>query len=212
MREEIEPGLGALAAEASVRVLILWGGGRGHFCARGDVKLMQSRRMGAAKGRTRVEAMNRAVRALVHFRAPTIAMVDGFAVGAGCNLALACDLVVASDRARFGEVFARIGLIPDGGGTYLLPRRVGLAKAKELVFTGHRRGRSRAHRADQPRGLGRRARGPDPSARPADRRRAAAGPRPGEVSREPVARSRSRGKPCLGGARAGDDDRVGGPP
>lgn len=79
--------------------------------------------------------MNRAVSALARFRTPTIAMVDGFAVGAGCNLALACDLVVASDRARFGEVFARIGLIPDAGGIYLLPRRVGLARAKELVFT-----------------------------------------------------------------------------
>lgn len=134
MREELEAALRGLGAEPDVRVLVLRGAG-GHFCAGGDVKLMRTTRMTAADGRRRVEAMNRAVQALADFRTPTIAMVDGFAVGAGCNLALACDLVVASDRARFGEVFARIGLIPDGGGTYLLPRRVGLAKAKELCFT-----------------------------------------------------------------------------
>ncbi|HYS92134.1 MAG TPA: enoyl-CoA hydratase-related protein, partial [Candidatus Acidoferrales bacterium] len=66
---------------------------------------------------------------------PTIAMVDGFAVGAGCNIALGCDLSVASDRAKFGEVFLKIGLVPDGGGTWLLQRLVGLAKAKEMVLT-----------------------------------------------------------------------------
>jgi 2-(1,2-epoxy-1,2-dihydrophenyl)acetyl-CoA isomerase len=79
--------------------------------------------------------MNRVILELVNFRAPTLARVDGFAVGAGCNLALACDLIIASDRARFGQVFSKIGLVPDGGGSYLLPRLVGLAKAKELVFT-----------------------------------------------------------------------------
>jgi len=72
---------------------------------------------------------------LVNFPRPTLAMVEGVAVGAGCNLALACDLVVASEDAKFGEVFAKIGLVPDGGGTYLLPRLVGLARAKELIFT-----------------------------------------------------------------------------
>jgi 2-(1,2-epoxy-1,2-dihydrophenyl)acetyl-CoA isomerase len=134
MREELEAALRSLEAEGHVRVLVLRGAGE-HFCAGGDVKFMQARRMSAAEGEQRVEAMNRAILALARFRTPTIAMVDGFAVGAGCNLALACDLVIASDRARFGEVFARIGLVPDGGGTWLLPRRVGLARAKELVFT-----------------------------------------------------------------------------
>jgi 2-(1,2-epoxy-1,2-dihydrophenyl)acetyl-CoA isomerase len=134
MREALEAALRELAADAGVRVLVVRGAGE-HFCAGGDVKAMQARSVTAAEGQARVEAMNRAVLALHGFRAPTIAMVDGFAVGAGCNLALACDLVVAADRARFGQVFARIGLIPDGGGTWLLPRRVGLARAKELVFT-----------------------------------------------------------------------------
>ena len=134
MRDALEAELRRLEADPGVRVLVLTGAG-GHFCAGGDVKAMQAGRPSAAQGRERVEAMNRAVLALARFRAPTIAMVDGFAVGAGCNLALACDLVVAADRARLGEVFARIGLVPDAGGTYLLPRRVGLARAKELVFT-----------------------------------------------------------------------------
>src|SRR3990172_9025311 len=64
-----------------------------------------------------------------------LAMVDGYAVGAGFNLALGCDLIVASDRARFGQVFSKIGLVPDAGGTYFLHRAVGPAKAKELIFT-----------------------------------------------------------------------------
>ncbi len=134
MRDALEAALGDLAADAGVRVLVVRGAGE-HFCAGGDVKLMQARRMTAAEGEQRVAALNRAILALARFRTPTIAMVDGYAVGAGCNLALACDLVVAADRARFGQVFARLGLVPDGGGTWLLPRRIGLARAKELVFT-----------------------------------------------------------------------------
>jgi 2-(1,2-epoxy-1,2-dihydrophenyl)acetyl-CoA isomerase len=134
MREELEAALAAMSTDVAVRVLVLRGAGE-HFCAGGDVKLMRSTPMTAAQGQARVETMNRAILALARFRTPTIAMVDGVAVGAGCNLALACDLVVASDRARFGELFARIGLAPDAGGTWLLPRRVGLARAKELVFT-----------------------------------------------------------------------------
>jgi 2-(1,2-epoxy-1,2-dihydrophenyl)acetyl-CoA isomerase len=65
---------------------------------------------------------------------PTIAKVDGVCVGAGCNLALGCDLVVASDRARFSEIFAKRGLSIDFGGSWLLPRRIGLHKAKELAL------------------------------------------------------------------------------
>jgi 2-(1,2-epoxy-1,2-dihydrophenyl)acetyl-CoA isomerase len=96
---------------------------------------MRERRLTAAEGRARVEALNRLVLRLVDFPRPTIAMVDGVAVGAGCNLALGCDLVVASEGARFGEIFGKIGLVPDGGGTWLLPRLVGLSRAKELIFT-----------------------------------------------------------------------------
>jgi 2-(1,2-epoxy-1,2-dihydrophenyl)acetyl-CoA isomerase len=135
MRQELVAGLDEVEADEAVRVLLLTGAG-GHFCAGGDVKSMRARRSTAAEGRARVELLNRMVLRLVDFPRPTLAMVDGYAVGAGTNLALCCDVVVASERARFGELFNKIGLVPDGGGTWLLPRLVGLARAKELIFTG----------------------------------------------------------------------------
>ena len=133
MREEMLGALDELERDPAVRVVLLTGAG-GHFSAGGDVKSMQKKHT-AAEGRARVELLNRFVLRLFSFSKPSIAMVDGFAVGAGCNIALGCDMIVASDRARFGEVFLRIGLVPDGGGTWLLQRLVGLAKAKELVLT-----------------------------------------------------------------------------
>jgi 2-(1,2-epoxy-1,2-dihydrophenyl)acetyl-CoA isomerase len=133
MREELTAAFRDLRGDEAVRVVILTGAGA-HFCSGGDVKAM-TQRLTAAEGRARVQKLNEAIIQIANFDHPVIAMVEGFAVGAGCNLALACDLVIASDRARFGEVFAKVGLIPDAGGTYFLPRRVGLAKAKELVFT-----------------------------------------------------------------------------
>lgn len=134
MRQELIGALDEVEADADARVVILTGAG-GHFCAGGDVKTMRERRQTAADGRARVESLNRLVLRLVNFPRPTIAQVDGFAVGAGCNLALSCDLIVAADRAKFGEVFGKIGLVPDGGGTWLLSRMVGLSRAKELIFT-----------------------------------------------------------------------------
>ena len=134
MRRELLAALDEVEADEGARVLIVTGAGE-HFCSGGDVKTMRERRQTAAEGRARVELLNRLVLRLVDFPRPTIAMVDGYAVGAGCNLALCCDLVVASDRAKFGELFWKIGLVPDGGGTWLLSRAVGLARAKELIFT-----------------------------------------------------------------------------
>jgi 2-(1,2-epoxy-1,2-dihydrophenyl)acetyl-CoA isomerase len=135
MRQELVSAFDEVEADEAARVLVLTGAG-GHFCAGGDVKSMRARRSTAVEGRARVELLNRMVVRLVNFPRPTVAMVDGYAVGAGTNLALCCDLVVASDRARFGELFNKIGLVPDGGGTWLLSRLVGLARAKELIFTG----------------------------------------------------------------------------
>jgi 2-(1,2-epoxy-1,2-dihydrophenyl)acetyl-CoA isomerase len=144
MRRELVTALDEIEADPDARVVVLTGAG-GHFCAGGDVKLMREHRHTAAEGRARVELLNRMVMRLVDFPRPTIAMVDGFAVGAGCNLALCCDLIVASDRARFGELFWKIGLVPDGGGTWLLSRAVGLARAKELIFTAEVFGAAEAH-------------------------------------------------------------------
>ncbi|MEK7714071.1 MAG: enoyl-CoA hydratase-related protein [candidate division NC10 bacterium] len=134
MRREMLGALDEIEADPTARVAILTGAG-GHFCSGGDVKTMKKPHT-AAEGRGRVELLNKLVLRLVNFPLPTIAMVDGYAVGAGSNLALCCDLIVASDRAKFGELFCKIGLAVDGGGTWLLPRLVGLARAKELVFTG----------------------------------------------------------------------------
>ena len=134
MRREMLGVLDEIEADPTARVVILTGAG-GHFCSGGDVKTMRTRHT-AAEGRGRVELLNRLVLRLVSFPLPTIAMVDGYAVGAGSNLALCCDLIVASDRAKFGELFCKIGLAVDGGGTWLLPRLVGMARAKELIFTG----------------------------------------------------------------------------
>jgi 2-(1,2-epoxy-1,2-dihydrophenyl)acetyl-CoA isomerase len=134
MRRELIIALDEIEADAASRVVILTGRG-GHFCAGGDVKSMKAKRSTAADGRARVEGLNRMVLKLVDFPKPTIAMVEGYAVGAGTNLALCCDLIVASEGAKFGELFWKIGLAPDGGGTWLLPRLVGMARAKELIFT-----------------------------------------------------------------------------
>jgi len=134
MRRELLGALDELEADPAVRVVILTGAG-GHFCAGGDVKSMRTRHT-AAEGRARVESLNRLVLRLVDFPRPTLAMVDGYAVGAGSNLALCCDIIVASDRAKLGELFCKVGLAVDGGGSWLLPRVVGMARAKELILTG----------------------------------------------------------------------------
>lgn len=119
--------------EPAVRCLVLTGAGRG-FCSGQDLR----DRAGVGEvvyGESLRRRYNPIVLRLRTMEKPVIAAVNGVAAGAGCNLALAADLRVASDRATFIEVFARIGLIPDSGGTYHLPRLVGLAKAFELAYT-----------------------------------------------------------------------------
>ncbi len=142
MIEELQVTLNAVRDDASVRAVVLTGAGRG-FCAGADLKARQrvkpseaapdASKAGADRLRRTYNPLILAIRTI---EKPFIAAVNGVAAGAGCNLALACDIVLASDEARFGNVFARIGLIPDCGGHFFLPRLVGFHKAAELMFTG----------------------------------------------------------------------------
>ncbi|MEX2238945.1 MAG: enoyl-CoA hydratase [Dehalococcoidia bacterium] len=135
------------ANDTSVRCVVLTGAGRA-FCAGGDVKGMAARNEGAGNGQTSPAAAfahglhnlrqsQRDTSYLLHTMAkPTIAMVNGHAVGAGFSLALACDLRIASENAKFGTIFRQVGFSGDYGGSFLLQRLVGSGKARELYFTG----------------------------------------------------------------------------
>lgn len=132
--------------EASEARSLILTGAEGQFCAGADLGegvFTQSAAQNAERLRTTV---NRAALALHRTSKPTIAAVDGVAVGAGMNLALGCDIVIASTAARFSEVFARRGLSLDFGGTWLLPRLVGLTRAREIALTGRMVGAEEAVR------------------------------------------------------------------
>lgn len=137
MRQEILAALEAAVADDEIRVIVITGTGKG-FCAGGDVKEFVS---GTSQTETQLPfdqrpARDKIVLLLQATGKPVIASVNGVAAGGGCNLALACDMRIASDRARFGEVFVRRGIHPDWGGIWFLPRIVGYAKAAELIFSG----------------------------------------------------------------------------
>lgn len=142
MRKEIGDALEEAARDDEVRVLILTGAG-GSFCAGGDISSMTGAKTAVA-ARTRLRAVMASIMNMVAFDKPIIGLVDGPAYGAGFNLALACDFILGTQEARFCQVFGRIGLIPDYGGTYLLPRIVGLQKAKELIFSAREVGAQEA--------------------------------------------------------------------
>lgn len=121
---------------SSARVLIVTGAG-GEFCAGADLDPSRLSEFGSvARRHERMKLVGEAATALHRTTKPTIAAVDGVAVGAGMNLALGCDVAIASDRARFSEIFVKRGLTLDFGGSWLLPRIVGMQRAKELVLSG----------------------------------------------------------------------------
>lgn len=121
--------------ESEARVLVVRGEGE-DFCAGADLDPTSVGDTGVVARHRRMKQVGAAAMALHRSTKPAIAAVDGVAVGAGMNLALGCDVVVATSRARFSEIFVRRGLTVDFGGTWLLPRHVGLQRAKELALSG----------------------------------------------------------------------------
>ena len=138
LRDDLQDAVTRASEDAEVRVIVVTGAGKG-FCSGGDVKAMNERQ---EKGGERpvmekvAPSRDQTVFALRDAPKPVIAAINGAAAGAGMNLALACDLRLASTAAKFAQAFVRRGLHPDWGGTYFLPRVVGLAKAAELIWTG----------------------------------------------------------------------------
>ena len=129
MWDELRETWSSLAVDPDVRAVVMTGAGDA-FCSGADLG-------GQGRDRRQLVSMNlihQTVEALYSIMVPVIAKVNGVAAGAGMNMALACDLIVASDNARFSEIFARRGLSVDFGGTWILPRLIGLHKAKELAF------------------------------------------------------------------------------
>jgi 2-(1,2-epoxy-1,2-dihydrophenyl)acetyl-CoA isomerase len=129
--------LDAIAADATIRAVLLTGAGRG-FCAGQDLAeraaIMAS---GAPAGPSALETWyNPLIRRLRRLEKPVVCAVNGVAAGAGANVALACDIVLAARSASFIQSFARIGLVPDAGGSYVLPRLVGIARASALAMLG----------------------------------------------------------------------------
>lgn len=137
MRRDLAEALEHAGSDRSIRVVVITGAGRA-FCAGGDIaftaELMQRR--DAEEFSRILGAGRRVVTAIRKMTKPVIASINGPASGAGCNLALACDLRIAANNATFSQSFAKVGLHPDWGGTYFLPRLVTSNKACEMFFLG----------------------------------------------------------------------------
>ena len=138
LRQDLFDAVTRAGADPEVRVMVVTGAGKG-FCSGGDVKAMGEAKAGQRE-RPLIEKIapgrDRTLLAMREAPQPIIAAVNGAAAGAGMNLALGCDIRIASTTAKFTQAFVKRGLHPDWGGTYFLPRVVGMAKACEMIFTG----------------------------------------------------------------------------
>ena len=131
MHAELKDALAKVATSENTRCLVLTGAGRG-FCAGQDLSDLDMNALGDVVA----EHYNPLIKSITTLNVPVIASVNGVAAGAGANLALACDIVLAAHSAKFIQSFNHVGLIPDAGGTWSLPRLVGLPRAMGLAMTG----------------------------------------------------------------------------
>ena len=147
MLEELLSAIKEAGEDPEVKVLILTGAGRA-FCFGADISEFSRPRGPASQEATLLllQKCQEIIRLLTGMPKPTIAVLNGFATGLGLDLALACDLRIAAERAKMAEAFISMGLVPDGGGTFFLPRLIGLAKAAEMIFTGEPLSSSEAER------------------------------------------------------------------
>ncbi len=138
MQTEALQALEEIRCDSEVRVLVVTGAGRG-FSSGADLTAMAQREQGLPTGRATLSTLPGVVELTYELRnldRPTIAAVNGVAAGAGFGIALACDIRIASEQARFSQIFVKRGLVPDSGCTYFLTKLLGTAKACELMFTG----------------------------------------------------------------------------
>ncbi|MGX6961960.1 enoyl-CoA hydratase-related protein [Vagococcus xieshaowenii] len=142
--EELELMIDDISMMETIDVLLLTGAGEKAFVAGADIAEMKEKRV--FEGRTFSEVGNRVFSKLANLRQPTIACVNGFALGGGCELALACDMRIGAENAKFGQPEVGLGIIPGFGGTQRLARLVGTGMAKELIFTGNIIDAKEAHR------------------------------------------------------------------
>ena len=131
---EVAACLEEIGKDREVRCLIVTGEGDRAFVAGADISAMVS--MGTVEGRSFSQAGQAVLQTLEDLPIPVVAAVNGFALGGGTELALACDLIIASDKARFGQPEINLGVIPGFGGTQRLARRIGLPRARELIYSG----------------------------------------------------------------------------
>jgi len=133
MRKELVAAIDEIDEDKEARVLVITGAGSS-FCSGGDVKTMAGLDLVGRK--ERIQILHEVITKIQNIEKPVIAAVNGVAFGAGCSLVMASDLVIASEEASFSQAFLKVGLVPDCGAMFFLPRLLGLARTKELFFTG----------------------------------------------------------------------------